>query len=145
MLFGRKRPNLERVLIVEDEPLVAFDNERFLAGEGYSVVATLDNVAEAIELIERGEDIDLVIADISLADGTGLDVAHAAAARSICVLFASGQCPVEAQGIADGCLAKPYSQRDLALAIAVIDRLRSGDAPGRLPDGLTLFGREVED
>lgn len=141
MVFGRKRLRLDNVLIVEDEPLIAFDNERFLGDEGYAVVATLDNAAAARALIEAGAPIDLIIADISLADGSGIDVARAAAARGIRVLFASGQCPAEASGFADGCLAKPYQQRDLLAAIAVIERRAAGEAPGRLPAGLTLFDR----
>lgn len=141
MVFGRKRLRLDNVLIVEDEPLIAFDNERFLGDEGYAVVATLDNAAAARALIDAGTPIDLIIADISLADGSGIDVARAAAARGIRVLFASGQCPAEATAFADGCLAKPYQQRDLLAAIAVIERRAAGDEPGRLPAGLTLFDR----
>ena len=46
MLFERQSHTLRRLLIVEDEPLVAFDNEHVLTDAGYQVVATVDGVAE---------------------------------------------------------------------------------------------------
>ncbi len=138
-LFARKTRRFNRLLIVEDEPLVAFDTEYFLRDEGFDVVATLDRVDDALALIDNGTAIDLVLADISLADGSGVDVARAAVAAGIAVLFVTGQCPVEAQSLADGCLGKPYAQRDLALAIAAIEAAYAGAAPKRMPAGFTLF------
>lgn len=138
-LFARKKRLFHRLLIVEDEPLVAFENEYFLRDEGFEVVATLDRVEEAVALINGGSAIDLVLADISLADGSGIDVAKAAAKAGIAVLFVTGQCPAEAEALADGCLGKPYTQRDLALAIAAIEAVRTGTTPKRLPPGFTLF------
>lgn len=138
-LFERKKRRFNRLLIVEDEPLVAFDTEYFLRDEGFDVVATLDRVDDAVALIQSGAQIDLVLADISLADGSGIDVATAAAGAGIAVLFVTGQCPVDARSLADGCLGKPYAQRDLALAIAAIEAVRDGAVPKRLPAGLSLF------
>lgn len=141
MLFGRRKRVLERVLIVEDEPLIAFDNEHFLGEEEYVVVGTVASVADALAVIASGTPVDLVLSDISLADGSGIDVARAARAAGIHVLFVTGDCPLEAQvpSLAHGWLAKPYQQRDLALAIRVVDQLVGGEKPRRLPDGLTLF------
>ncbi|MFX7922726.1 response regulator, partial [Acinetobacter baumannii] len=67
VLFGKRKRHLARILIVEDEPLVAFDNERFLDEEGFEVVATIDRVEDAVTLIETGTPIDLVLADVNLA------------------------------------------------------------------------------
>ena len=138
-LFERKKRRFNRLLVVEDEPLVAFDTEYFLRDEGFDVVATLDRVDDAVALIGSGAEIDLVLADISLADGSGLDVAKAAQGAGIAALFVTGECPTEAETLADGCLGKPYSQRDLALAIAAIEAVRDGVVPKRLPAGLSLF------
>lgn len=138
-MFGRRKRLLERILVVEDEPLVAFDNEYFLSEESYVVVGTVDCVAEAVAIIASGTPIDLVLTDIALADGNGVDVARAARDVGIHVLFVTGDCPTEARPHAHGWLAKPYRQRDLALAIRAIDELISGSEPSRLPDGLTLF------
>jgi DNA-binding response OmpR family regulator len=139
VLFGRKKRRFERLLIVEDEPLIAFDNERFLTGEGHEVVATVDTVADALSLIQGGIEVDLLLVDVALADGSGVEVAHAANARGIAILFVTGNCPTEARHIADGCLAKPYSQRDLAAAIGAIEAVADGAKPKRLPGGFSLF------
>lgn len=138
-MFGRRKRLLERILVVEDEPLVAFDNEYFLTEEGYAVVATVDGVADAVSIIASGTPIDLVLTDISLADGNGIDVARKAGEAGIHVLFVTGDCPADAKPHAHGWLAKPYRQHDLALAIRAIDDVVAGAEPGRLPDGLTLF------
>ena len=139
MLFGKKKRSIVKLLVVEDEPLVAFDTEHFLTDEDYEIVATVDRVSQAVAVIDSGAAIDLVLADVSLADGSGLDVARAAGARGVPVLFVTGNCPPEATAIAAGCLAKPYNQRDLIAAIAAIETAREGGKSKRLPAGLRLF------
>ncbi|WP_314373628.1 response regulator [Sphingomonas paucimobilis] len=138
-LFGRKKRRLVKLLVVEDEPLVAFDTEHVLTDAEFEVIATVDRVSKAVALIEGDEAIDLVLADVRLADGSGLDVARAARSRDIPVLFLTGTLPPEADGLAEGVLMKPYGPRDLLGAIAVIEEKRTGKAPGRLPSGFRLF------
>lgn len=138
-LFGRRRRE-GRLLVVEDEPLVAFDTERFLSDAGYTVVATVDRVAEALPLIGDGQSIDCVLLDVNLADGDGLDVAREARGVDVPVLLVTGSCPAEARQLAAGCLSKPYAQRDLIDAIEAIEAVRDGRAPRRLPAGFALFG-----
>lgn len=141
MLFGKRERRISRIMIVEDEPLVAFDNEYMLKDAGYEIVATVDNYAEAALVIEA-EALDLVLTDISLAgDGDGTDVARAAAARGIAVLFVTGNCTAEAQALAVGCLAKPYGEKTLLAALEALDDHLQGRDPGRLPDQLTLYIR----
>lgn len=139
MIFGRKKRQIERLLVVEDEPLVAFDTEYFLSDAAYHIVATVDRVADALEVIGSDSVIDLVLVDVNLADGSGLDVARAAAARSVPVLFVTGHFPDEAIAIAAGCLAKPYTTKDLLAAIAAVEAALGGTPPKRLPPGLRLF------
>ena len=139
MLFGRKKRTIVRLLVVEDEPLIAFDTEHFLTDAAYEIVATVDRVADALAVIASGAEIDLLLVDVSLADGSGLDVARAAQAEGIPVLFVTGNCPVEATEIAAGCLAKPYAQRDLLGAIQAIEASRAGRTVKRLPSGFRLF------
>ena len=142
MLFGRRRRSIKRILIVEDEPLVAFDNEHFLTDKGFEVVATVDTVAAAVAAVAAHE-IDLVLADVNLSDGNGIDVAHAAHGRGVPVLFVTGACPIEAQALAVGCLAKPYPQRDLLDALEAVDATIAGKSPKRLPRGLSLYTQGV--
>ncbi|WP_425230090.1 response regulator [Sphingomonas sp.] len=139
-MFGRRKRHITRLLIVEDEPLVAFDNEHVLTDAGFEIVATVDRAGAALAALRAHDDIDLVVADVRLADGSGVDVARAAQAAGIAVLFVTGQCPAEARALAIGCLAKPYAPRDLVAAIQAIETRMEGKAPRRLPTGLTLFG-----
>ena len=138
MLFEREPPKLQRLLVVEDEPLVAFDNEHFLQTHGYTVVETVDTADAAKTLIEAGG-IDLVLLDVRLNDSDGRDVALVAKADGIPVLFVTARCPADARDIAAGCLGKPYQPRDLQLAIEAITARLDGRKPGRLPKGLTLY------
>jgi two-component system, response regulator PdtaR len=139
MLFGKRERRIRRILVVEDEALVAFDNEYQLADAGYEVVGTVDNLADATRLIEA-EPIDLVLSDIKLrGDGDGLDVARAAAAKKIPVLFVTGNAPAEAHGLAVGCLAKPYTDRGLRAALESLDNKLRGKAIKKLPAGLSLY------
>jgi CheY-like chemotaxis protein len=142
--LGKRNRRIERILVVEDEPLVAFDTEHFLGDSGYRVVATVDRAQDAVAILQVERSVDLVLADVHLAEGdSGIDVARAASQRAVPVLFVTGHCPGEARALAAGCLAKPYQQRDLALAIDAIDRVLQGLAPRRLPSGFSLFADEV--
>jgi DNA-binding response OmpR family regulator len=139
MLFGRRERAISRILIVEDEPLVAFDNEHLLGDAGYVVVATVDSLADAEEALASHE-IDLVLSDISLnGDGDGLDVARAAGAKGVPVLFVTGNCPEEARGLGLGWLAKPYTSKMMRSALDTVDRKLQGRAVKRLPAGLSLY------
>ncbi|MDF0489514.1 response regulator [Sphingomonas sp. H39-1-10] len=139
MLFGRKKRRISRLLIVEDEPLVAFDTEHFLREAEFEIVATVDRVAEALAVLRRPQDVDLVLVDVRLSDGSGIDVARAAHAAGLPAMFVTGECPEGGRAVAVGCLAKPYVQRDLLAAIDAIEATLAGKAPKRLPSGFTLF------
>ncbi|MDB5695761.1 MAG: response regulator [Sphingomonas bacterium] len=138
-MFGHKKRHIVRLLLVEDEPLVAFDNEHALSDAKFEIVATVDRVATALAAIEAGGDIDLVVADVQLADGSGIDVARAAREAGLRVLFVTGSCPEGAETLAEGWLAKPYSPKDLVAAIQVIEARVAGKARKRLPTGFELF------
>jgi DNA-binding response OmpR family regulator len=140
MLFGKRERAIRRILIVEDEPLVAFDNEHLLRECGYEVVATVDSLADAAKVLADEEDVHLVLSDITLSgEGDGMDVARAAAAKGVPVLFVTGTCPDEARALAVGCLAKPYTGRMLKNALAALDRKLRGEPVKRVPAGLSIY------
>jgi DNA-binding response OmpR family regulator len=145
MLFGKRERAIRRILIVEDEPLVAFDNEHLLGEAGYEVVGTVDSHAAALVIIEA-EELDLVMSDISLSgDGDGFDVARAAAAKGVPVLFVSGSHPAgDGQALALGCLAKPYTDKILKAALDALDRKLQGLEVKKLPPGLSLYAQGVD-
>jgi CheY-like chemotaxis protein len=83
-LLGRRR-----VLIVEDERLVALDIERIISEEGYDVIAVVDNERDAIVECER-LDPDVILMDIRLREGDGVSAAKAIQARRhVPVIFIS--------------------------------------------------------
>lgn len=62
-----------RVLIIEDEPIIAMDLQNIVEGLGHSVVGVATTRDEALALA-GSETADLVLADIQLADGSsGID------------------------------------------------------------------------
>jgi CheY-like chemotaxis protein len=138
MLFGKRKRVVKRILIVEDEPLTAFDNENILGDAGYEIVATIDDFDDALEIIAR-EPIDLVLSDIRLrSQRNGIELARAAKGLGIPTLFATGHPYPGAAQIAVGCLHKPYTERQLVKAIECIDRYLQGETV-KLPKGLELF------
>ena len=141
MLFGKKKRRIQRILVVEDEPLVAFDAEHLLADSGFEIVATTDLVSEGLAVVNSDAAIDLVLVDVSLSDGSGMEVARAAHERAIPVLFVTGACPDGGRDVAFGCLAKPYPQRDLLAAIEALETVLEGKTPRKLPGSLNLFSQ----
>jgi len=143
MFFSREVQRIRRILVVEDEPLTAFDNEYVLKQAGYEIVATVDRFRDAEIVLASGRAVDLVITDISLRGSrTGVDLARHVQPLGIPVLFAAETFPQDAMelGLALGCLAKPFDSRDdLVDAIAVCERLLAGRQPGRMPQGMTLL------
>ncbi len=138
MLFGKRKQIVKRILIVEDEPLTAFDNENMLSDAGYEIVATIDDFDEAIAIIAR-EEVDLVLSDVRLrSQQTGIDLAHHAKKHGVPTLFATGHPYPNAGEAGIGCLMKPYTERQLIKAIDCVDRHLQGETV-KAPRGLELF------
>lgn len=143
-MFGKRERVIKRILVVEDEPLVAFENEHFLSDSGYEVVGTVDTLEEALRFIDGEEPIDLVLTDIALnGEGSGIEVAEAAHARGIKVLFVTGNFPGHAKHLAVGCLSKPYSSRVLKGALDAVELIAQGEPVKKLPEQLTLFDHDI--
>jgi CheY-like chemotaxis protein len=143
MLFGKRKRVVKRILIVEDEPLTAFDTETMLADFGYEVVATLDDHEEALGLLGR-EEIHLVIADVRLhGEDLGLVLARNARARGVPTLLATGHDLPPPSTDALGCLRKPYTERMLKQALESVDRHLQGESVKPLK-GLELYPTRAE-
>ena len=141
MLFGKRNQIVKRILIVEDEPLTAFDNEVMLVDAGYEIVATVDDFDEAMNVLDRVQ-VDLILSDVRLrSQQTGIHLAKAAKARGIPTLFATGHPYPGAAEIAIGCLLKPYTERQLKGAIDCVDRHLQREKV-KPPKGLELFPHE---
>ena len=138
MLFGKRKRYVKRVLIIEDEPLTAFDNEVMIQDAGFEVVATHDDYAEAVAALDR-EQVDLILSDVRLrGDKTGVELAEEARRRGVPLVFVTGHPPDNVQELCVGCLLKPYNERTLRAALDAIDKHLAGKA-AKPPKGLQLF------
>ena len=55
MLFASRPSCIKRLLIIEDDPLTAFDNEHTLKHSGYEIVATVDSGEAAVAMQGIGD------------------------------------------------------------------------------------------
>ena len=141
MLFASRPTCIKRLLVIEDDPLTAFDNEHTLKHGGYDIVATVDS-GEAAVGVMAVEQIDALVLDLGLAgDMTGREVARIARDRGIAVLLVTGQCPVDAADIAVACLGKPHSAGALVSALKAVESMACKNQAPRKVSGLTTFWR----
>lgn len=78
-----------RILVVEDDPLIALDLVDQLAQFGFSVVGIAANVADALALLDH-ESCDAAVLDINLGNETAAPIAHALGAQQIPFVTLSG-------------------------------------------------------
>ena len=133
-----------RVLVVEDEEAIAEPLAEGLRREGFTVTLA-STAAEALAAAEA----DVVLLDLRLPDGDGLDVCRELRARSdvpIIVVTARGEEVDRVVGLelgADDYVVKPFGIRELIARIRAVTRRaqgRSHDAPVRI-GGLELDER----
>lgn len=123
-----------RILIVEDEILIALELESLLLDAGHDVVGI---AASSMEALTLGAELapDLAFVDIHLSDGpTGIEVARQLVGqRDVTVLFMTAntkRIPEDFAG-ALGVIAKPYTERGVreALAYVMAEQERNPEAP----------------
>lgn len=112
-----------KILVVEDEWIIANDIKDILVEMGYRVTAIASSGEEAMARVEE-DPPDLMLMDIVLKGKmTGIDTAHAIRARrDIPVIFLTAydnQCMVDQAKEIDnsGYLLKPFKDRELDIAI----------------------------
>ena len=105
---------LKRILIVEDETLVAMNIEDTLADEGCEVVGPASRLDVAIRLA-REERIDAAVLDVTIRGGQVFPVAEILMDRGIPFVLASGYgdwaLPERLKG--QSRLTKPFSSEEL--------------------------------
>ena len=118
---------MNRILLVEDDKEIIVNLTEFLTKEGFSIKNAKGQVA-AIELVEN-ETFDLVLLDVSLADGNGFAVCSAIKSSTclpVIFLTASGDEYSTVTGFdlgADDYIAKPFRPRELVSRIKNVLRL----------------------
>jgi len=109
------------VLLVEDEPMVRSVAERALTRHGYTVI-TADNGEDALEILAKGELIDLLISDVVMPGMDGPTMVREArqSRPELKILFMSGYAEEQLRKSIDienvAFLPKPFSVTDLAEA-----------------------------
>jgi DNA-binding response OmpR family regulator len=134
-----------RVLIVEDEFLIALEVEEAVLDAGHEVVACVATVRQAMDTV-AGEDVDLALLNIRLGDGkrAGLGLARTLAERhGIRTIFVSGQA-ADARShahVALGYLGKPFTREDIIAALDAAELMLRGEKPTvtDIPRSLELF------
>ena len=119
---------MPKILIVEDDFTIIRTLEAYLLSEGFETVS-VSGQRQAISALEK-EIVDLLILDISLAEGNGFAVCEAAKGHGLPVIFltASGDENSVVRGLdmgADDYIAKPFRPRELVSRIRSVLR-RSG-------------------
>ncbi|WP_246693383.1 MULTISPECIES: response regulator [unclassified Mesorhizobium] len=108
----------KRVLILEDEPLVAMLLEDLLVEMGHEVIGSVAWIGKAMELAGQ-VDIDFAILDINLGGAKSFPVAEILRRRGIPFVFATGYGSQGLEGEFENelTLQKPYEPHELKRAI----------------------------
>ncbi len=110
-----------RVLVVEDEPLIAMLIETMLEDVGFEVVATASTLKAGLAAVGETE-LDLAILDMMLGREPSFAIADMLNDRGVPFLFASGNGELELPEAhaARHVLSKPFAQADLQKSLAAL-------------------------
>ena len=126
---------MSRILVVEDEPMVAEVVERYLRRDGHDVTLAFDGQA-ALDEFARAP-AELVILDLMLPRVDGTTVCRKIRATSDCailMLTARGDERDRLEGLdlgADDYITKPFSPRELAARVRAVLRRTAKEGPRR--------------
>jgi DNA-binding response OmpR family regulator len=131
----------QRVLIVEDEWLLADTLADCLRDYGGDIVGPAPSVAAALELVDR-EPITAAILDISLGGEKSFPIARALRDRKIPFVFTTGyltgDLPTEFRDVE--LVSKPFDQNILATFLAA---MLDGRSTGHLRPALPRLGGQI--
>jgi CheY-like chemotaxis protein len=132
-----------KVLIAEDDLMIADMAEEILIEGGYEVCGIARTVTEAVALCRRHKP-DLALLDMRLADGgLGTEVAaQLSALGRLGILYATGNITDVTLNAANGdaCIGKPYSSDDLVRGLQIVAEIvATGIASPPFPRGFQLL------
>jgi DNA-binding response OmpR family regulator len=139
---------MKRILVVEDEPAIAFGLQLDLKSEGYDVVIESDG--ESALQRARKEAFDLILLDVMLPRKDGFEVCRelrrSGSKTPVIMLTAKAQEAEKVLGLeigADDYVTKPFSPRELRARVkAALRRTAEDDLPiCRFGDAEVDFGR----
>ena len=130
-----------RILIIEDEALVAMELRFVLEDLGHEVLGVAATAKAALDLV-RENDVDLALVDIHLSDGpTGIDLGRDLAGQGVTVVFMTANPGMVREGVkgAIGVLSKPTDERAVQTAVDYALRRRDGRPVEYAPPELQVF------
>jgi DNA-binding response OmpR family regulator len=131
-----------KVLIVEDELLVALNMEACLIAAGHSVLGIATTCAAAMKMAEVGHP-ELALVDMTLADHiSGIVVAMQLRQQlAIESMFVTADPDRDLGSLtgALGCLSKPFSHADLMIAISAAESVLHAQKPRSIPANMDLY------
>jgi CheY-like chemotaxis protein len=112
-----------RVLVVEDESMIAMLIEDSLCELGHEVAAIASRMQEALDMARRGQ-FDIAIIDVNLDGELSYPVADILAERNVPFIFATGYGSkgLDARYSKVPLLTKPFLQSELETALVQISR-----------------------
>jgi DNA-binding NarL/FixJ family response regulator len=135
-------PRAARVLVVEDEVVIAILAQQVLEEAGLEVVGVAGSEHGALVLAALTHPTHALV-DVKLAPGDGRVVARALGAQDCAVVYCTAWVstvlhdPSAAPGLA---MAKPYDPEDIILALHAARRLADGEQGVALPHGMVRVG-----
>lgn len=131
-----------RILIIEDEALVAMELRFVLEDLGYDVAGVAAEARTARNLVRETE-VDLALVDIHLSDGpTGVELGRELGqGMGVTVLYMTANPGMVREGVAGtiGVLSKPTDERAVQKAVEYALRRRKGEPLEYAPPELQLF------
>ena len=114
--MGQQPP--PRVLLVEDNALIAMDLEDIFEGFGCEVIGPVGTLKEALERLDQ-EQIDVAVVDYLLEDGNAGPLAETLNERSIPFALCTGAGEGEISSLFPHTpiLSKPYNPDDVSLVV----------------------------
>jgi DNA-binding NtrC family response regulator len=113
---------MDTVLIIDDKKSMLDMLSKTFESEGFSV-SVAANVADAKKLLDRGE-MDVVVTDLRLPDGDGLDVLRAAKERfpllPVVLMTAHGSIEIAVRAVKEGAydfVSKPFDPEHLLIIV----------------------------
>ena len=106
-----------RVLVVEDEPIVAMCLEDMLVDLGCQVVGPAATLADGLVQAENAA-LDVAVLDINLSNATSYPIAQLLSDRAVPIVFASGYGRADApESVQAELVSKPYTRCDIESAL----------------------------
>ena len=135
-----------RILILEDEPLVAVTLKALLGEAGHVVLGPATSCERAMKIAE-GDRPDALFTNINLGVGTdGVTCSQSFLDLKIPAVFVTGsrEDAFAARDMAVGYLCKPCDPDQVGAAVSAVEKIIAGEAPGPDVPGFVLFSEGLE-